>query len=164
MQIKTMCNRDCPDACGIVATVENGRVTRIEGDPEHPVTAGFLCYRTNKFLERQYDPDRITTPLLRKGDGFEAISWDRAIEMIASKLERVLAESGPAAIFHYRSGGSMGLMKHVTEYFFEKIGPVAMKSGDPKMVELATAAEGGCEHSKEALIAMVTEDGDTEEN
>ena len=130
MQVKTMCNRDCPDACGIVATVENGRITRIEGDPDHPVTAGFLCYRTNKFLARQYDPERITTPLLRTGDRFEPISWDRAIETIAAKLEQVLAESGPAAIFHYRSGGSMGLMKQVTDYFFERIGPVAIKSGD----------------------------------
>lgn len=130
MRIKTMCNRDCPDACGIVATVEDGRVTRIEGDPEHPVTAGYLCYRTNKFLDRQYDADRVTTPLLRTGDGFAPISWDRAIETIASKLETILAESGPSAVFHYKSGGSLGLMKHVTEYFFEKIGPVAIKSGD----------------------------------
>ncbi len=125
-----MCDRDCPDACGIVATVEDGRVTRIEGDPDHPVTAGFLCYRTNKFLARQYDPERITTPLKRSGSGFEPISWDQAIETIAAKLEQILTESGPAAIFHYRSGGSMGIIKQVTDYFFEKIGPVAIKSGD----------------------------------
>jgi len=130
MRFKTMCNRDCPDACGIVATVEDGRITRIEGDPDHPVTNGFLCYRTNKFLERQYSPDRVTTPLLRQGEGFEPIAWERAIETIASKLETILSESGPAAIFHYKSGGAMGLMKHVSEYFFEKIGPVAIKSGD----------------------------------
>jgi len=125
-----MCNRDCPDACGIVATVEDGRITRLEGDRDHPVTDGFLCYRTNKFLDRQYAPERLTTPLLRNGNGFEPISWDRAIETIATKLEQVLAESGPAAIFHYRSGGSLGIMKAVTDYFFEKIGPVAIKSGD----------------------------------
>jgi anaerobic selenocysteine-containing dehydrogenase len=130
MRVKTMCNRDCPDACGMVATVEDGRVTRIEGDPDHPVTQGYLCYRTNRFLARHYDPRRITSPLLREGAGFTPISWERAIETIASKLEHVLAESGPAAVFHYRSGGSLGLMKHVTDYFFEKIGPVAMKSGD----------------------------------
>ena len=79
-----MCDRDCPDACGIVATVEDGRVTRIEGDPDHPITAGFLCYRTNKFLARQYAPERITTPLQRAGDRFEPISWDKAIETIAA--------------------------------------------------------------------------------
>ena len=54
---KTVCNRDCPDVCGIVATVEDGRVTRIAGDPDHPVTHGFLCYRTQHFLARQYAPD-----------------------------------------------------------------------------------------------------------
>lgn len=50
-QVKTTCNRDCPDACSIVATVEEGRITRIAGDPEHPITQGFLCYRTNHFLD-----------------------------------------------------------------------------------------------------------------
>ena len=55
----TTCNRDCPDACRIVATVENERVTRIAGDPEHPVTRGFLCYRTNQFLSTQYSPESI---------------------------------------------------------------------------------------------------------
>ena len=63
-RIRTACNRDCPDACGIVATVEDGRIVRLEGDPDHPVTRGFLCYRTSRFLERQYDPERLTSPLL----------------------------------------------------------------------------------------------------
>ena len=56
---RTACTRDCPDACGIVATVEDGRVVRLQVDPHHPVTRGFLCYRTSRFLERQYAPDLI---------------------------------------------------------------------------------------------------------
>ena len=52
---KTLCNRDCPDACGIAATVEDGRVVALTGDKDHPVTEGFLCYRTNQFLGRQFD-------------------------------------------------------------------------------------------------------------
>jgi anaerobic selenocysteine-containing dehydrogenase len=131
MQLKTACNRDCPDTCGILATVENGRVTRIQGDPDHPVTRGFLCRRTNRFLaERQYHPDRLTTPLIRRGADLKPIDWDDALDLVAEKLLRIKAESGAAAILHYRSGGSLGLMKHVSDAFFEHFGPVTVKSGD----------------------------------
>ncbi len=129
-QKRTACNRDCPDVCGIVANVEDGRVVRLQGDPQHPVTKGFLCHRTSRFLERQYDPDRLTTPLIRKGSDFEPISWDEALGSIADKMLRIKDESGGAAILHYRCGGSLGIMKHVTDYFFEQFGPVTIKSGD----------------------------------
>ena len=130
MRIKTTCNRDCPDACGMVATVQDGRVVKLQGDPDHPVTRGFLCYRTSRFLDRQYDPQRITTPLIRRGSKFEPLAWDEALGLIAEKMRRVRDESGPAAILNYRSGGSMGMMKLVTDYFFERFGPVTIKSGD----------------------------------
>ena len=130
MRIRTTCNRDCPDACGIVATVEDGRVRKIQGDPDHPVTRGFLCYRTSRFLERQYDPERLTEPLIRHEGGFRPLSWDEALDRIADKLIRVREESGGAAILNYRSGGSLGLMKHVIDHFFERFGPVTIKSGD----------------------------------
>ncbi|HRG95983.1 MAG TPA: molybdopterin-dependent oxidoreductase [Polyangiaceae bacterium] len=129
---KTLCNRDCPDVCGIVATVEGGRVTRLRGDPDHPITRGFLCHRTSHFLETQYDPARLTTPLWRArlDEEFRPISWDEALTRAAEALLRIRAESGPAAIFHYRSGGSLGLLKHLTDYFFERFGPVTQKRGD----------------------------------
>jgi len=127
---KTTCNRDCPDACSIVATVEEERVVKIGGDPDHPVTRGFLCYRTNQFLQTQYSPERLTTPLLRRGDAFEPISWDAALDLAAEKLVTIRRESGPAAIFHYRSGGSLGLLKKLTDRFFEHFGPVTVKRGD----------------------------------
>jgi anaerobic selenocysteine-containing dehydrogenase len=130
MRVRTTCNRDCPDACGIVATVEGGRITKIQGDPDHPVTRGFLCYRTSRFLERQYDPDRLTTPLLRRGDGFVPVSWDDALDRIAETMLRIKSESGPAAILHYRSGGSLGLVKFLTDRLFGLFGPTAVKSGD----------------------------------
>ena len=129
-QKRTACNRDCPDACGIVATVEDGRAVRLQGDPQHPVTKGFLCHRTSRFLDRQYDPDRLTTPLIRHGAEFEPISWNEALGVIADKMVRIKDESGGAAILHYRCGGSLGIMKHVTDYFFERFGPVTIKSGD----------------------------------
>jgi len=114
----------------MVATVENGRITALQGDREHPITQGFLCYRTSRFLERQYDSERLTSPMLRDGSGFKPIGWDEALDRIAHKLLQVREESGPAAIFSYKSGGSMGITKHITEYFFERFGPCGLKSGD----------------------------------
>ncbi|HET6204443.1 MAG TPA: molybdopterin-dependent oxidoreductase [Planctomycetota bacterium] len=128
--VRTTCNRDCPDACGIVAEVEDGRVLRIGGDREHPVTRGFLCERTSRFLERQYDPDRVTTPLLRRDGAFAPIGWDEALDFAADRMLAFRGESGPASIFHYRSGGSLGLLKHLCDYFFERFGPVTVKRGD----------------------------------
>jgi anaerobic selenocysteine-containing dehydrogenase len=132
MLAKTTCNRDCPDACSIVATVEDGRVVKIGGDPDHPITQGFLCWRTNHYLDTQYSPDRILTPLYRRSlsDDFRPIGWDEALDLAADRLVAIRRESGPAAIFHYRSGGSLGLLKHLSDYFFEQFGPVTMKRGD----------------------------------
>ena len=127
---KTMCNRDCPDVCGIVATVEDGRVTKIQGDKDHPITQGFLCPRTSQYLKRQYSPERLTTPLIRRHGTLEPATWDEALDFIAAKLLAIRAESGPAAIFHYRSAGGMGFVKHVTSYFFELFGPVTDRRGD----------------------------------
>jgi anaerobic selenocysteine-containing dehydrogenase len=130
LTFNTACNRDCGDACSIVATVEDNRITKIAGDPDHPITKGFLCHRTSRFLERQYSPDRLTTPLVRDGDGFRPASWETVLGRIAELMLRFREESGPASIMHYRCGGSMGMMKLVTDYFFERFGPVTIKTGD----------------------------------
>lgn len=130
MTRRTLCNRDCPDACAIVATVEEGRVVRLQGDKEHPVTRGFLCHRTSRFLERQYDPARLTTPLRRRDGEMVPVSWEEVLDEIAGALLRIRGESGGAAILHYRCGGSLGMMKKVSDGFFEAFGPVTVKSGD----------------------------------
>jgi anaerobic selenocysteine-containing dehydrogenase len=133
---KTICNRDCPDGCGIVATIETTaaggeRVVKLAGDPDHPVTRGFLCWRTNHFLNLQYGPERVTSPLLRGPDGLlHPVSWEEALDFAARRLLAIRAESGPAAILHYRSGGSLGLLKAVTDAFFRAFGPVTVKRGD----------------------------------
>jgi anaerobic selenocysteine-containing dehydrogenase len=105
-------------------------VVRIGGDPEHPITRGSLCYRTSRFLETQYSPERLTSPLLRKNGALRPVSWDEALDFVADKLERIKKESGPSAIFHYRSGGSLGVLKMLSDWFFELYGPVTIKRGD----------------------------------
>jgi len=128
--LRTTCNRDCPDACAILATVEDGRIQSLRGDPDHPVTRGFLCYRTSRFGDFLSAVDRITQPLIRKNGVLRPVSWDEALSFVAARLLAVRSESGPAAILHYRSGGSLGILKHLTDLFFDQFGPCATKIGD----------------------------------
>jgi anaerobic selenocysteine-containing dehydrogenase len=65
--VHAACPHDCPDACGVLITVEDGRATKIQGDPEHPVTRGFLCAKVAKYLDRVYSPDRVLYPMRRVG-------------------------------------------------------------------------------------------------
>ncbi len=113
-----------------MATVEDGRLVRLEGDPEHPVTRGFLCSRTTRFPATQNSPARLLSPLLRKGGELVPASWDEAIAFAADRLLAIRGESGPAAVLHYRSGGSLGLLKTVVDRFWEAFGPVSVKRGD----------------------------------
>lgn len=127
---RTTCNRDCPDACSILATVEDGKVVQLRGDPDHPITKGSLCYRTSRFLGTQYAPDRLTRPLLRRHGELVPVDLDEALDFVAAELLRIRKESGPAAIFHYRSGGSLGVLKTLSDWYFECFGPVTIKRGD----------------------------------
>ena len=129
--VRTACTRDCPDACQILATVEDGKITRLKGDPAHPVTRGFLCYRTDHYLERQhYSPERLTRPLIRRDGVLEPASWDEALDLVAQKLAWAKAQHGAESIFHYQSGGSLGMVKLLNNRFFAHLGPTTGKRGD----------------------------------
>src|SRR5215472_4303288 len=110
----SVCALDCPDACSLVVTVENGRGTKLRGDPSHPVTRGFLCGKVAQYLEREYSPGRLLYPQRRvgaKGAGrFERISWDEALDTIAARLQQTAGEFGPEAILPYSYAGTMGLL------------------------------------------------------
>ncbi|MCA8973176.1 MAG: molybdopterin-dependent oxidoreductase [Planctomycetes bacterium] len=129
-EMRTTCNRDCPDACAILATVKDGQITALRGDPSHPVTQGFLCYRTSRFAGFLAAEDRVSEPLLRRDGELRPVTWNEALSFLADKLLQIRSESGPAAIFHYRSGGSLGILKHLTDLFFDLFGPCATKVGD----------------------------------
>ncbi len=128
--VRTACTRDCPDACQILATVEDGRITQLQGDPAHPVTRGFLCYRTDHYLERQYSDERLTTPLIRRAGRLDPAGWDEALDLCAARLKEALREWGAPSILHYSSGGSLGMMKLANRRFFDALGPVSVKRGD----------------------------------
>src|SRR5260370_41963854 len=115
--VHAACPHDCPDACGVLVTVEGGRATRIQGDPAHPVTRGFLCAKVTKYLDRVYSPDRVLYPMRRvapKGQGrgdatdFARISWDEALSQIANQLQEISTQHGPEAILPYSYGGALG--------------------------------------------------------
>ncbi|MBT9582689.1 molybdopterin-dependent oxidoreductase [bacterium] len=129
----TACSRDCPDTCTLVVEVdEAGKATKLRGSADDPVTQGFLCERTSRFLDRQNSPERFTTPMWRahKGAALEPVSWEFAMDLCAQRLLQCREQSGAASIMHYRSGGSLGLLKQISELLFETFGPVTLKRGD----------------------------------
>src|SRR6266849_4608083 len=80
--VHASCPHDCPDACGVLITIEDGRATKIQGDPEHPVTRGFLCAKVAKYLDRVYSPERVLYPMRRvrpKGPTADAGYADKSV-------------------------------------------------------------------------------------
>jgi anaerobic selenocysteine-containing dehydrogenase len=134
--VHAACPHDCPDACGVLITVQDGRAIRVQGDPAHPVTRGFLCAKVAKYLDRVYSPDRALYPMRRvrpKGpaagvcggiQAFERISWDEALDEIASRFRQVIAEFGSEAILPYSYGGTLGVLNGacMDRRFFHRLG------------------------------------------
>jgi anaerobic selenocysteine-containing dehydrogenase len=127
--IRTTCTRDCPDTCAVIAHVEGGRVVKLEGDPAHPITRGFLCKKTYQYPTRVYSPDRVAHPLKRTTSGWTRISWDEALDTLAERLTTIKAQDGTLAVLHYQSAGSMGLLKALNSRFFNLWGGVTEAGG-----------------------------------
>jgi len=114
--VRGACPHDCPDTCAMLVTVENGRATKVAGDPDHPFTRGFLCAKVNRYVERTYHRDRLLHPMRRvgpKGSGrFERVSWDDALREIGARLNEIRTSSdGPEAILPYSYAGTMGMVQ-----------------------------------------------------
>src|SRR5438270_8967882 len=129
MEIRhSVCALDCPDACAVLVHIEDGRATRLRGDPAHPVTRGFLCGKVARYLEREYSPERLLYPQRRtgaKGEGrFERVSWDDALDHIAINLERTAEKDGPESVLPYSYAGTMGLLQGsgMDRRFFHRLG------------------------------------------
>src|SRR5437763_4462826 len=125
--VHAVCSHDCPDSCGVLVTADQatGRAVKIQGDPSHPVTRGFLCGKVAKYLDRVYSPDRLLYPMKRRANvpkgpatrgpaAFERISWDEAIELVTNKLSAVAKEFGPESILPYSYGGTLGKFNYAS--------------------------------------------------
>ncbi len=136
--VHTVCSHDCPDSCAVLVTVNNeGRAVKVQGDPSHPVTQGFLCGKVAKYLDRVYSPQRILHPLRRRAgaakgrlakgresEAFEQISWDEALDEIAARLQQISDTYGPESILPYSYAGTMGVLGYgsMDRRFFHRLG------------------------------------------
>ncbi len=117
--VRTACPLDCFDACGLIATVDGGRVTRIAGDPDHPLTRGRICTKGKAILSRTVSPDRLKSPLRRRPGGeFHPVSTEAALDELADRLAAARDRHGPAGVLHFAYDGYTGLIKTVDGVFF----------------------------------------------
>jgi anaerobic selenocysteine-containing dehydrogenase len=114
--VKGACPHNCPDTCATVTEVQDGRAVRFYGEPDHPITQGWLCAKVRPYLEWVYHPDRLQTPLRRVGpkgspDRWEPLSWEDAIGEITSRWKDIIARYGAAAILPYSFSGQCGYVQ-----------------------------------------------------
>ncbi|MGC5774494.1 molybdopterin-containing oxidoreductase family protein [Paenibacillus pabuli] len=109
-----VCPLDCPDTCGLLLHKENGKIVKVAGNPDHPITKGAICNKVRNMTERVYHPERLQYPMRRigaKGEGqFERISWDEAIAEITAKFSSLSDTYGPESILPYSFYGNMGIL------------------------------------------------------
>ncbi len=123
-----VCPLDCPDQCGLLLHKEDGKVIKVEGNPEHPVTKGHICNKVRNMTERIYDGNRLKYPMKRtgpKGTGkFERISWEEAIQTITSRWKELIESDGPESILPYSFYGNMGRLsaEGMDRRFFHRLG------------------------------------------
>jgi anaerobic selenocysteine-containing dehydrogenase len=112
----SVCPHDCPSCCSLLVTVEDGRLTSVTGNPDHPFTQGVICGKVREYAERVHSPLRVRTPLRRvgrKGAGaFAPISWDEAVATIAARWRSIIATDGGEAILPFSYAGSMGQVQY----------------------------------------------------
>lgn len=116
----TACTLDCPDACSLIITRDAEGGLKVRGNPDHPVTRGFTCKKAKTYLDRLKSPHRVTTPLLRKGESWERLSWDDALDLCARKIQE--ARLVPATMLHIHGEGAKGVLKQASRLFFAKLG------------------------------------------
>lgn len=145
--VRAVCPHDCPDTCGMVVTVRDGRAVDLRGDKEHPFTRGFLCQKVARYLDRTYHADRLKHPQKRvgpKGAGqFERISWEEAVATVTTRFQEIArSPDGPQAILPYSYAGTMGKLQgsSLDRRFFHRLGASLLDR-----TICATAGAAGCD-------------------
>lgn len=122
------CPHDCPDRCGLLAKIQDGRVVGVLGDPDHPITRGIICRKVMEYPGRIYGPERLLYPMKRVGPKgaaqFERIGWEEAIATIAGRFAEIRDRHGPETILRFAYGGTMGIVQRyaAASRFFNRLG------------------------------------------
>jgi len=153
--VRTVCPRNCYCTCGMLVTVEGDRILEITGDPENPATQGTVCLKGLSYAQRAFHPHRLTSPMRRNSlGGFDSISWDEALDEIASRLHTICEESGPMAVLHYEGSGSHGALSALADAFWHPFGGCTRAHGDlcwPAGLEATRLTYGDNRHNHPAL-------------
>ena len=133
---KSVCPYDCPDACGLMLTVDDNKVIKVRGNREHAFTRGTLCPKMAHYERVIHSSKRLTTPLRRIGkkgigpDQYTSISWDEALERIVENFNHTINTYGSESILRYSYAGTMGAVNSpAADYFFRCIGATSQDRG-----------------------------------
>ena len=126
---KVSCPMDCTDLCRFIVSVENNKIVKLEGDPDHPVTKGFICKKGRALVKRLSHPERILHPLMKKGNDFVKASYDEVFDLIVQNLTSIKDEYGTKAILNYTSDGYGGIKNRIQNIFFNCFGGVTQPEG-----------------------------------
>lgn len=130
-RIITSCTRDCPNGCGLVATVRDGRLVRLAGDPDHPLTRGKACVKAQRYVRRVYSPERVIHPLARdhRHQPWRRVTWDQALDRVAARMSAIRDQWGTEAVLYYQGYGERTALKLLNRYFFNLFGGVTTLRG-----------------------------------
>jgi anaerobic selenocysteine-containing dehydrogenase len=129
-EVLTTCTADCPGTCSIIAQVENGRVTKLQGNSEHEITRGFICGNTRSYLKKSfYSKRRILHPLKKEDGEWIRISWDEALDVTADKIRNACNNYGSQSILYYQGYGARTALRIINRRFFNLLGGVSTLYG-----------------------------------
>jgi anaerobic selenocysteine-containing dehydrogenase len=157
MKVHGACPHDCPDTCGVITEVVDGRAVNFYGDPDHPITQGWLCAKVRPYLDHVYHPDRLVNPTAaprgaeRERANGRRITWDEALAEIGARWRAIIAEHGAAAILPYSYSGTLGLaqMSVCNGRFWNRLGASRLeRSICGAAAEFAVEATLGARHSQ----------------
>lgn len=125
--VRSVCPYDCPDSCGLLMTVQDHEVKKVQGDPDHPYTRGAICGKMAHYEKTIHSPERLKQPMLRtgpKGTGqFREATWEEALSVIQQKWQQIIEQEGAEAILPYSYAGTMGFVQNLAGHaFFHKLG------------------------------------------
>ncbi|UYZ22058.1 molybdopterin-dependent oxidoreductase [Mesobacillus jeotgali] len=123
------CPLNCWDSCGFLVTVEDGKVTKVEGNPDHPITQGKICGRGRMLENRANAEDRLLHPLKKIDGSFQQISWEQALDEIAEKLAYYKEYFGTTSVLHSHDYANGGLLTNLDSRFFNLYGGVTELTG-----------------------------------